>query len=103
MAPRPPKPEQVEQPPEQSVRDVTPPPAEEPPAPYYIAVEPLFVGDQFSRAFNPGDRVPREHVEAYGWADKVRLPDSPEQQPAAPQTVPETAPGQATTTEKDGA
>jgi hypothetical protein len=63
--------------------------------PYYIATAPLFIGgDQFSRAHNVGDQVPAEHVEQYGWADKVRRPDTPE---------PETAPGQAPNTSKDGA
>jgi hypothetical protein len=35
----------------------------------YIATAPLFVG--FARAFNPGDVVPDEHVEKYGWQDGV--------------------------------
>jgi hypothetical protein len=43
--------------------------------PYYIATEPLFLDNQFSRAHNPGDMVPADHVEQYGWAGKVRPPD----------------------------
>lgn len=35
----------------------------------YIANEALFIG--IHRAFNAGDEVPEEHVEKYGWADKV--------------------------------
>ncbi|MEU8040868.1 hypothetical protein [Streptosporangium sp. NPDC049078] len=68
----------------------------EPGPPYYIAAAPLFIDDQFSRAFNVGDRVPAEHVEKYGWADKVRPP-------AAPQIEPETAPGQATSSKEGDA
>ena len=107
---------------EQPVTDVTPPvdepaaPTVEPEAaeripaaedrtskapPYYIATQPLFLGDQFSRAHNPGDRVPADHVEAYGWANKVRHPDhTPEQPSAAPHTEPETALGQATSSKE---
>ena len=64
--------------------------------PYYIATAPLFIG-KFGRAHNVGDLVPVEHVEAYGWADKVRLPDgytTPEPPPSEPET-PDS--GQATT------
>ncbi|MEV0584107.1 hypothetical protein [Nonomuraea sp. NPDC050310] len=64
-----------------------------PPA-YYVATEPLFIGGQFGRAFNVGDRVPVEHVDRYGWADKVRrsdeAPSEQDQPPAAPQNEPET-------------
>lgn len=71
--------------------------------PYYIAVEPLYLdGNQFARAHNVGDRVPADHVEEYGWADKVRHPD----EPAAtdqPHNEPETAIGQATTDGKGDA
>jgi|GEM_PF-3630517 len=63
--------------------------------PYYIATRPLFIDDQFSRAFNVGDRVPAEHVDKYGWADKVR--------PPAPQIEPETPPGQATSSKEGDA
>lgn len=35
----------------------------------WIATAPLFVG--MARAFNPGDVVPDEHVEQYGWHDGV--------------------------------
>ncbi|MET8334361.1 hypothetical protein [Streptosporangium canum] len=108
----------------QSVTDVTPPvdepaPTVEPEAedrkptaedrtskvpPYYIATQPLFLGDQFSRAHNVGDHVPAAHVEAYGWADKVRRPDdTPEQPSAAPRTEPETPPGQAISKESGDA
>ncbi|MGC5012516.1 hypothetical protein ACLQ2R_17270 [Streptosporangium sp. DT93] len=72
-----------------------------PPA-YYIATRPLFIGGQFGRAFNAGDRVPADHVEAYGWAEQVRRPDESEQpSAAAPHTMPETASGQATSKEGD--
>lgn len=68
-------------------------PARQAAPPYYIAVEPLFIdGNQFNRAHNPGDRVPADHVETYGWADKVRPPEPPK-------TEPETEPGQATSKE----
>lgn len=78
--------------------------AAEPP-PYYIAVEPLYLdGNQFARAHNAGDLVPADHVEMYGWADKVRRPDDDlRQQPAAAHNEPETAVGQATTEEKGDA
>lgn len=63
---------------------------EQAPPPYYIATEPLFIGgDPFSRAHNPGDRVPADHVEQYGWADKVRHPDQPSNEPETPQATPE--------------
>lgn len=75
---------------------------EAPPAPaappYYIAEKPLFIG-KFGRAFNPGDMVPVEHVEQYGWQGKVRLPDgytAPEPAPSEPDTADD---GQATTSE----
>ncbi|MFD1547016.1 hypothetical protein [Nonomuraea guangzhouensis] len=73
--------------------------------PYYIATEALYLdGSQFNRAHNPGDRVPADHVEAYGWADKVRHPDdTPKQPPAAAHNEPETAVGQATTDKKGDA
>lgn len=68
--------------------------------PYYIAVEPLFVGGQFGRAHNVGDLVPVEHVAQYGWADKVRPPDGYTAAPDQPPSEPDTAPsGQATSTE----
>jgi len=70
------------------------------PPPYYIATRPLFVGDQFSRAFNPGDRVPVEHVTQFGWDDMVRRPEPTE---ITPENEPETTPGQATNSSKDGA
>ena len=65
--------------------------------PYYIAVEPLYIGgSQFARAHSPGDRVPVDHVETYGWQDSVRLPDG-YAAPDQPQSEPETSSGQATT------
>jgi hypothetical protein len=73
----------------------------EQPPPYYIATRPLFLGDQFTRAFNPGDQVPVEHVETYGWHDLVRRPDQPA--PEQPQSEPETTTGQATTEGKGDA
>lgn len=74
----------------------TPVPAPAEP-PYYIATAPLFIGDQFGRAFNPGDRVPAQHVATYGWQNLVRPPDGWE--PAPPQTPdkPDAKDGQATT------
>lgn len=67
--------------------------------PYYIAERPLFIGDQFSRAHNPGDRVPAEHVEKYGWHAGVRPPDG---YPASdqPPSEPETSSGQATSSKE---
>lgn len=80
-------------------RDAKPSPAPASAAPpYYIAEQPLYIGGQFGRAFNPGDRVPVEHVQQYGWQDKVRLPDgyAPDQPPSEPETPDR---GQATTSE----
>ncbi|GAA3027231.1 hypothetical protein [Streptosporangium longisporum] len=67
--------------------------------PYYIAARALFVDNQFGRAFNPGDRVPAEHVERFGWTDHVVRPDL-----AGADLVnePATTTGQATNS-KDGA
>lgn len=80
-------------------RDAKPSPATAPVAPpYYIATAPLYIGGKFGRAFNPGDRVPPEHVEQYGWQAKVRLPDG--YTPDQPQGEPETPDGgQATTSD----
>lgn len=64
--------------------------------PYYIAVQPLFIG-KFGRAFNPGDMVPVEHVATYGWQHLVRLPDGYENATDQPASEPETDDGQATT------
>lgn len=36
----------------------------------YVAKEALYVGG--ARAFAPGDIVPSEHVNRFGWQDKVR-------------------------------
>jgi hypothetical protein len=62
-----------------------PEPAPEPaPPPFWVADRPLPVADEMggetvpARAFNPGDRVPHEHVERYGWADYVHDPFAPE-------------------------
>jgi hypothetical protein len=81
-------------------RDAKTPPSTEPatpaPPPYYIAEQPLFIGGQFGRAHNPGDRVPPDSVDTYGWHHLVRPPDgytAPEQT----QSEPETPDGQATT------
>lgn len=68
-------------------------PAEPPTPPYYIALVPLFIDDQFSRAFNSGDQVPSDHVDRFGWADKVRPPDDPQKEP-------ETTTGQAATSKE---
>jgi hypothetical protein len=52
-------------------------PVDVPPAPLvagvFEALEPLFVAGV--RAHSPGDRVRPEHVDAYGWHDKVRRVD----------------------------
>lgn len=66
---------------------------------YYIATAPLFIDDQFSRAHNVGDSVPAEHVDRYGWHDKVRRPgdDTPE----TPNSEPARTRGQATS-DKEG-
>lgn len=90
-----------------SRRDAKTSPAKPTPAappPYYIATRPLFIGGQFGRAHNPGDRVPAEHVERYGWHDGVRPPDGYEA-PASPQpeTEPETGSGQATSSKEGDA
>lgn len=72
-----------------------------PTPPYYIATKPLCIGgNPFARAHQPGDRVPVEHVELYGWRDGVRAPDGFEA-PASPKptTEPETSKGQATSKE----
>lgn len=87
-------------------RDAKPSPTSKPEPtrpPYYIAERPLYIGDQFSRAHNPGDRVPADHVERYGWQAGVRPPDGYEA-PASPQpTTPETGSGQASTEGKGDA
>ncbi|WP_188188053.1 hypothetical protein [Nonomuraea sp. SYSU D8015] len=68
--------------------------------PYYIAEQPLFIGDQFSRAFNPGDHVPPGHVEQYGWHDLVRAPDGYDAPEKPSNDEPETADGQATSSKE---
>ncbi|MGV9779852.1 hypothetical protein, partial [Streptosporangium sp. NPDC003464] len=72
-----------------------------PAPPYYIADAPLFI--DFARAFNPGDRVPVEYVDRYGWRDQVHAPQPPQPPQQTPMNEPESRTGQATTTEKDGA
>jgi hypothetical protein len=60
-----------------------PAPAEERPQrpPFWIADAALPVGDEMGteftppRAFNPGDRVPPEHVQQYGWQPYVHAPE----------------------------
>jgi hypothetical protein len=59
------------------------------PPPFYIAAERLPVGTEMGNAvagvaaFQPGDRVPAEHVERYGWQAHVRAPgdEPPPQEP----------------------
>lgn len=79
-------------------RPAKPATPETPPA-YYIATAPLFIDDQFSRAHNVGDPVPAEHVERYGWHDKVRRPDA--DTPETPNSEPARTRGQATS-DKEG-
>jgi hypothetical protein len=51
------------------------------PAPYYVAVQPLFIGGNSGtmpvRAFNAGAHVPADLVEPNGWTALVRHPDDP--------------------------
>jgi hypothetical protein len=74
-----------------------PVPAPEPEVPpFYEAVEPLMFGGAGAvpvRAFNPGDRVPPDRVEAENWGGQVKvpevfagvLPEPPQPEPAEPQ------------------
>jgi hypothetical protein len=70
-------------PPRQSSSDRKPEPDSNTPQapPFWIADLPLPVGPEMGaeampvRAFNPGDRVPAEHVERYGWQPYVHAPD----------------------------
>lgn len=55
-----------------------------PEQPWYIAQVPLPVGAEMgataalpARAFNPGDRVPAEHVQRFGWHAYVAAPEDP--------------------------
>lgn len=65
--------------------------------PFWVADRPLPVGTEMgdaalpARAFNPGDRVPVEHVDRYGWREYVHAPDGdwPPPEPA-PESVPQT-------------
>ena len=75
-----------------------------PAPPYYIATAPLFIGGQFGRAHNVGDRVSPERVAKYGWADLVRLPDGYEPAPSQqPHSVPESPDSGQATSSKEGA
>jgi hypothetical protein len=70
--------------------DVAAPPAE-PDVPYRIADEDLYIyhpdaGALPARAFNAGDRVPADLVDAYGWHDLTHIP---EWATAPPATAPE--------------
>lgn len=60
--------------------DLTPDPAMPEGVPYAIAREPLYIVNPEAaaapaRAFNPGDRVPAELVEQFGWHDLVQIPE----------------------------
>jgi hypothetical protein len=70
--------------------------------PYFIALVPLFITGQFSRAHNPGDRVSPDRVAKFGWASKVRPPDGYTTPDKQPPSEPETSSGQATTSEGKG-
>lgn len=48
----------------------------------YVATEPLFIGT--ARAHNPGDVVPAENVERYGWQDQVASEGSAAAEAALP-------------------
>jgi hypothetical protein len=74
-------------------------PAEKTPPAYYIADQALFI--DYVRAHNPGDQVPVDHVEKYGWADLVHDPNPPATGEQDKKTKPETAEGQAST-QKEG-
>jgi hypothetical protein len=58
--------------------------------PFWVALVPLPVGTEMggeamhARAFNPGDRVPPDHVERFGWQQYVEAPPGDWAQPAAP-------------------
>jgi hypothetical protein len=59
--------------------------------PYAIAREPLYIANPEAataavRAFNPGDRVPAELIDKFGWHD---LTDLPEWATAPPAPAPE--------------
>jgi hypothetical protein len=69
--------------------------------PYFIAEQPLFLGgNQFARAFNPGDRVPASHVDEYGWHDLVRAPEGYDAPEKPSNDKPETPEGQATSSKE---
>jgi hypothetical protein len=71
-----------------------------PPAPpFWIADVALPVADEMgsesmpARAFNPGDRVPAEHVERFGWQAHVHAPPG-DWQPPDPGPPPEANPSE---------
>lgn len=57
--------------------------------PFWIADRVLPVGTEmgagYARAFSPGDRVPVEHVEKYGWQDYVSAPEGDWPTPEIPE------------------
>jgi hypothetical protein len=59
-----------QEPAKKTAKDGTPDPV---PEGVYVALEPLMVG--VALAFARGDRVPAEHVNKFGWQDKVRAYD----------------------------
>jgi hypothetical protein len=62
----------------------------EPVPPFWIADVPLPVGAEMGgaampvRAFNPGDRVPADHVDRYGWRPYVSPPPGDWPPPVSP-------------------
>jgi hypothetical protein len=75
-----------------------------PAPPYFIATAPLFIGGQFGRAHNPGDRVQPDHVAKHGWQHLVRLPDGYEPAPTQqPPSVPDSPDSGQATSSKEGA
>jgi hypothetical protein len=73
--------------------DLADAPVMPPGVPYAIAREPLYVSNPEAaaapvRAFNPGDRVPAELVEKFGWGE---LTEIPEWAPAPPAPAPESS------------
>ncbi len=62
------------------ISDLAPEPAAEPAAPYRIADADLFIyhpdaAAAPARAFNAGDRVPADLVDAYGWHELTHPPE----------------------------
>lgn len=65
--------------------------------PFYIAATDLYVHNPEAaalpaRAFAPGDRVPADLVDAYGWWQQVTAPESEPAAPPAPPSPPRSAP-----------